>query len=50
MTRITDRCPMHPGEIFREDVIPATAKPGGSLGRRSVRLFSLGQQFTLTME
>ncbi|MBI1495448.1 HigA family addiction module antitoxin [Halocynthiibacter styelae] len=33
MTRFTDRCPAHPGEILREDVIPATAKPKAEVAR-----------------
>jgi addiction module HigA family antidote len=27
MTRTPDRCPTHPGDVLREDVIPATGKP-----------------------
>ena len=27
MSRNPDRCPTHPGELLREDVIPATGKP-----------------------
>lgn len=33
MTRNPDRCPTHPGELLREDVIPATAKPKIEIAR-----------------
>jgi antitoxin HigA-1 len=28
-----DRCPTHPGELLREDVIPATGKPKAEIAR-----------------
>lgn len=28
-----DRCPTHPGELLREDVIPATDKPKAEIAR-----------------
>ena len=33
MTRTPDRCPTHPGEMLREDVIPATGKPKAEIAR-----------------
>ena len=33
MSRNPDRCPAHPGELFREDVIPATGKPKAEIAR-----------------
>ena len=33
MSRNPDRCPAHPGELLREDVIPATGKPKTELAR-----------------
>jgi addiction module HigA family antidote len=33
MTRTPDRCPTHPGEVLREDVIPATGKPKAEIAR-----------------
>lgn len=33
MKRNLDRCPTHPGELLREDVIPATGKPKTELAR-----------------
>lgn len=33
MTRNPDRCPMHPGELLREDVIPATKKTKSEIAR-----------------
>jgi hypothetical protein len=33
MTRNPDRCPTHPGEVLREDVIPATGKPKAEIAR-----------------
>ena len=33
MSRNTDRCPTHPGELLREDVIPATGKPKTEIAR-----------------
>lgn len=32
-TRHPDRCPSHPGEILREDIIPATKKPKAEIAR-----------------
>lgn len=34
MKRNSDRCPTHPGELLREDVIPATGKPKSEIARR----------------
>lgn len=33
MARNPDRCPTHPGELLREDVIPATDKPKAEIAR-----------------
>lgn len=33
MSRNPDRCPMHPGELLREDVIPATGKSKTEIAR-----------------
>jgi addiction module HigA family antidote len=33
MSRTPDRCPTHPGELLREDVIPATGKPKAEIAR-----------------
>lgn len=33
MTRNIDRCPTHPGELLREDVLPATDKPKSEIAR-----------------
>ncbi len=33
MSRNPDRCPTHPGELLREDVIPATGKPKAEFAR-----------------
>ena len=33
ITRNPDRCPTHPGEVLREDVIPATGKPKAEIAR-----------------
>ncbi|MBR2657210.1 MAG: HigA family addiction module antidote protein [Loktanella sp.] len=33
MSPIPDRCPTHPGEILREDVIPATGKSKAEIAR-----------------
>lgn len=33
MTRDPNRCPTHPGELLREDVIPATHKPKAEIAR-----------------
>lgn len=33
MSRNPDRCPAHPGELLREDVIPATGKPKAEIAR-----------------
>lgn len=33
MSRDPDRCPTHPGELLREDVIPATGKPKAEIAR-----------------
>ncbi len=33
MTRNPDRCPTHPGELLREDLIPATRKPKAEIAR-----------------
>ena len=33
MNRNPDRCPTHPGELLREDVIPATGKPKAEIAR-----------------
>ena len=33
MSRNPDRCPTHPGELLREDLIPATGKPKGEIAR-----------------
>ena len=33
MSRNPDRCPTHPGELLREDVIPATRKPKAEIAR-----------------
>jgi addiction module HigA family antidote len=32
-TRNPKRCPAHPGELLREDVIPATGKPKAEIAR-----------------
>ena len=31
--RNADRCPTHPGELLREDLIPATGKPTAEIAR-----------------
>jgi len=33
MSRNPDRCPTHPGELLREDVIPATEKSKAEIAR-----------------
>lgn len=33
MARNPDRCPTHPGELLREDVVPATGKPKAQIAR-----------------
>lgn len=33
MSRNPDRCPTHPGELLREDVIPATKKAKAEIAR-----------------
>ena len=33
MSRNTDRCPTHPGELLREDVIPETGKSKAEIAR-----------------
>ena len=33
MTRNPDRCPTHPGEVLREDVIPATGRSKAEIAR-----------------
>ncbi len=33
MSRNSDRCPTHPGELLREDVIPATGKSKAEIAR-----------------
>ena len=33
MSRNLDRCPTHPGELLREDVLPATGKPKAKIKR-----------------
>lgn len=33
MSRNPDRCPTHPGELLREDLIPATGKPEAEIAR-----------------
>lgn len=33
MTRNPDRCPTHPGEMLREDVIPATGRAKAKIAR-----------------
>jgi addiction module HigA family antidote len=33
MSRNPDRCPTHPGELLREDVIPATGKHKAEIAR-----------------
>lgn len=33
MTRNPDRCPTHPGEVLREDAIPATGKSKSEIAR-----------------
>ena len=33
MTRNPDRCPTHPGELLREDLIPATHQPKAEIAR-----------------
>ena len=33
MSRNPDHCPTHPGELLREDVIPATGKPKTEIAR-----------------
>ncbi|MDQ7262123.1 HigA family addiction module antitoxin [Paracoccus sp. PS-1] len=33
MARNPDRCPTHPGELLREDVIPAVGKPKTEIAR-----------------
>jgi antitoxin HigA-1 len=33
MSRDPDRCPTHPGEVLREDVIPATGKSKAEIAR-----------------
>lgn len=32
-TRGADRCPSHPGELLREDLIPAVGKPKAEIAR-----------------
>ena len=33
MVRNPDRCPSHPGELLREDVIPAVGRPKAEIAR-----------------
>jgi len=33
MSRNPDRCPTHPGELLREDLIPAIGKPKAEIAR-----------------
>ncbi len=33
MTRNPDRCPTHPGELLREDVLPATGRTKAEIAR-----------------
>ena len=33
MTRTPDRCPTHPGEVLREDMIPATGRSKAEIAR-----------------
>ena len=33
MSRNSDRCPSHPGEVLREDIIPATGKSKSEIAR-----------------
>ena len=33
ITRNPDRCPTHPGEVLREDVIPATGRSKAEIAR-----------------
>ena len=33
MSRNPDRCPSHPGEVLREDIIPATGKSKSEIAR-----------------
>jgi antitoxin HigA-1 len=33
MSRNPDRCPTHPGELLREDVVPATKRPKAEIAR-----------------
>lgn len=33
MSHNSDRCPTHPGELLREEVIPATGKPKAEIAR-----------------
>ena len=33
MSRNPDRCPTHPGELLREDVLPVTGKPKAEIAR-----------------
>lgn len=33
MSRNPDRCPSHPGEVLREDVVPATGKTKSEIAR-----------------
>lgn len=33
MSHNSDRCPTHPGELLREDLIPATGKPKSEIAR-----------------
>ena len=33
MSRNPNRCPTHPGELLREDVIPATKRPKAEIAR-----------------
>lgn len=33
MSRNPDRCPSHPGEVLREDIIPATRKSKSEIAR-----------------
>lgn len=33
MSRNPDRCPSHPGEVLREDIVPATGKSKSEIAR-----------------
>lgn len=33
MSRNPDRCPSHPGEVLREDIVPATGKSKSDIAR-----------------